>query len=201
MTVVSNLTTTEFIKSFKRLTSIKGKSKIVYCDNSKTFKAEAKWLANINKDQKLNVPKTPWWGGQFERLIGLIKECLYRTIGKQLTWTELEEALLDTEIVLNNMPLTYIEKKIDYPILTPRRFILGGDVNLLDTAPHASESGTMKKRTKNVNGCKEALWKRWKHDYLVALREKHSLKHEDKTFKINVGNAVMIKGEEENRGH
>ena len=82
MTVVSNLTTTEFIKSFKRLTSIKGKSKIVYCDNSKTFKAEAKWLANINKDQKLNVPKTPWWGGQFERLIGLIKECLYRTIGK-----------------------------------------------------------------------------------------------------------------------
>ena len=85
--------------------------------------------------------------------------------------------------------------------MTPSSLILGSDVNLLDTAPHASESETMKKRTKNINGCKEALWKRWKHDYLVTLREKHSLKHEDKTFKINVGNVVMIKGEEKNRGH
>ena len=71
--LVPNLTTTEFIKSFKRLISRRGKPKIVYCDNTKTFKAGAKWLANINKDQKLqhflsretiiwefNVPKAPW---------------------------------------------------------------------------------------------------------------------------------------------
>ena len=98
--LVSNLTTTEFIKSFKRLISRRDKSKIVYSDNAKTSKAGAKWLANINKDQKLhdflgsetiiwkfNVPKAQWWGGQFERLIGLIKASLYRTIGKaQSIW-------------------------------------------------------------------------------------------------------------------
>ena len=49
--------------------------------------------------------------------------------------------------------------------------------------------------------CKEALWKKWKHEYLVALREKHNLKNKDKTFKINVGDVVLIKGEEKNRGH
>ena len=122
--LVSNLTTTEFIKSFKRLISRRGKPKIVYSDNAKTFKPVAKWLANINRNQKLhdllssetilwkfNVPKAPWWGGQFERLIGLIKASLYRTIGKaQLTWAELEEVLLDIEIILNNRPLTYIEE-------------------------------------------------------------------------------------------
>ena len=72
--LVSNLTTTKFIKSFKRLISRRGKPKIVYSDNAKTFKAGAKWLANINRDQKLhdflssdkilwkfNVPKAPWW--------------------------------------------------------------------------------------------------------------------------------------------
>ena len=48
---------------------------------------------------------------------------------------------------------------------------------------------------------REGLWKRWKHEYLVSLREKHNLKNKDKTFKINVGDAVMIKWEEENRGH
>ena len=47
----------------------------------------------------------------------------------------------------------------------------------------------------------EALWKRWKHEYLVVLREKRNLKNKDKTIKINVGDVVMIKWEEKNRGH
>ena len=40
-----------------------------------------------------------------------------------------------------------------------------------------------------------------KDEYLVALREKHNLKDKDKTFKINVGDVVMINGETKNRGH
>ena len=122
--LVSNLTTTEFIKSFKRLISRRGKPKIVYSDNAKTFKPVAKWLANINRNQnlhdllssetilwKFNVPKAPGWGGQFEQLIDLIKASLYRTIGKaRLTWAGLEEVLLDIEIILNNRPLTYLEE-------------------------------------------------------------------------------------------
>ena len=206
--LVSNLTTTEFIKSFKRLISRRGKPKIVYSDNAKTFKPVAKWLANINRNQKLhdllssetilwkfNVPKAPWWGGQFERLIGLIKVSLYRTIEKaQLTWAELEEVFLDIEIMLNNRPLPYIEKEIDYPILTPNSFILGCDVNFPDAAPHECENETIKKRHKYIKRCKEALWKRWKHECLVAVIKKPNLKNKYKTFKINVGDVVLIKG-------
>ena len=36
--------------------------------------------------------------------------------------------------------------------------------------------------------------------YLVALREKHNLKHKDETFKIDVGDIVMINGEREKLG-
>ena len=50
--LVSNLTTIEFIKSFKRLILWRGKPKIVYSDNAKTFKAGVKWLANISRDHK-----------------------------------------------------------------------------------------------------------------------------------------------------
>ena len=35
----------------------------------------------------------------------------------------------------------------------------------------------------------------------MAFREEHNLKDKDKTFKINVGDVVMIKGEEKNWGH
>ena len=78
---------------------------------------------------------------QFQRQTGIIKTSLYRTIGKaQLTWAELEEVLLDIEIILNNRPLTYIEKEINYPILTPNSLILGCDVISL-----TQQSETMKK--------------------------------------------------------
>ena len=36
--------------------------------------------------------------------------------------------------------------------------------------------------------------------YLVALREKYNLKHKDETFKINVGDIVMINGGREKLG-
>ena len=35
----------------------------------------------------------------------------------------------------------------------------------------------------------------------MALREKYNLKQKDKTFKINVEDIVLIKGEEKNRGY
>ena len=85
--------------------------------------------------------------------------------------------------------------------MTPNSLILGRDINFSDAAPHESEIETIRKRHKYIKRCKEALWKRWKHEYLVAIREKHSLKNKGKTFKFNVGDIVRIKKEEKNQGH
>ena len=75
-----------------------------------------------------------------------------------LTWAELEKVLLDIEIILNNRPLTYIEKEIDYPMFTLSSLILGLDVNFSDATLRDSES--MKKQQKYIEQCKKALWKR-----------------------------------------
>ena len=133
MELVSNLSATEFIKIFKKLVLRRGKPSIIYSDNAKTFKEGAKWLKNINRDVKFydllskeriiwkfNLSRAPWWGGQHERLIGLIKHSLHKSIGKSLlTWSELEDVLLDVEVNLNNRPLIYIEEDLEYLVLTP----------------------------------------------------------------------------------
>ena len=78
--------------------------------------------------RKFQIPKAPWLGDKFERLISLIKASLYSTIGKaQLTWDELGEVLPNIEITLNNRPLGNVEE--DYPILVSNILILGCDVN------------------------------------------------------------------------
>ena len=115
-----NLTTNEFIKCFKRLIARRGRPKTVYSDNAKTFQVAAKWLKQVIKTEefnefltkenikwKFNLPRAPWWRGHFERLIGLTKQSLFRTLGKtSLSWNELESVVLDVEVNLNNRPLT-----------------------------------------------------------------------------------------------
>ena len=42
--------------------------------------------------------RAPWLGGQCERMFSLLKNTLYKTVGKsKLEWKELEEVLTDIE--------------------------------------------------------------------------------------------------------
>ena len=43
-------------------------------------------------------------------------------------------------------------------------------------------------------------WKRWVHESLTALRERHNLNHKVKPVKININNVIMIRGDEKNQG-
>ena len=70
-------------------------------------------------------------GGQFERMVGLVKQCLYKATGKAtLTKKELEEVILDTEINLKNQPLMYIDDDIQFPVLTPNILIQGQSITI-----------------------------------------------------------------------
>lgn len=31
---------------------------------------------------KFNLNRTPWWGGRFKRMVGLVNQCLYKAAGK-----------------------------------------------------------------------------------------------------------------------
>ena len=62
---------------------------------------------------QFNLSRAPLWGGQFERMVGIVKGSLYKTIGNGfLTWTELEEVVLDVEVAVNNRPLGYIQDDV-----------------------------------------------------------------------------------------
>ena len=75
---------------------------------------------------KFSLSRAPWWGGQFERMVGLVKQCLYKATRRaKLTKQELGEVILGTEINLNNRPLMNIEDDIQFLVLTPNILIRG----------------------------------------------------------------------------
>ena len=108
--------------------------------------------------------------------------------------------LLDIEVNLNNGPLTYIEDDIAHQPLTPNSILLGRDVVLPPDQEVTSENEGEKfrKRQKYVQKCKQAAWKKFQHEYLVALREGHNLNHKGKDANIQIGEVVIIKEESKN---
>jgi hypothetical protein len=101
--VVPNMTAEAFMRSLRRFTARRGLPSKIITDNGTTFQAASKMLKTLMKDSKVcrylaelriewsfNLPKAPWWGGVFERLVKATKRCLKKTIGRtSLTYEEL----------------------------------------------------------------------------------------------------------------
>ena len=50
-------------------------------------------------------------------MVGIVKGSLYKTIGNGfLTWTELEEVVLDLDVAVNSRSLGYAEDNVKLPV-------------------------------------------------------------------------------------
>ena len=197
--VVTDMTVEQFIPCLKGLIARRGRPSNIYSYNAKTFISGAEKLKAMLKSERFN--DYPLWGGQFERIIGLVKQSLYKVIRKaNLKLPELKEVMFDVQTILNNRPLCYVEDDIQMPELTPNVMMLGSNNVLLQEDIEAIKDGDLRKRAKYLERCKENIWKRWSNEYVKALRKKHNLVHHGKENQISVGDVVLIKGEAKNRG-
>ena len=201
--------------SLKRFIVRRERPQKIYSDNFSTFQHASKWLKKMAKDEKIcsflakreirwqfNLSRAPLWGGQCARLVGLVKQALYKVIDKStLRWNELESVILDVETTLNNRPLGYVDDDYTKPILTPNLLILGDQNAAIDDVVNSDEETDVEKQLKCITTFKERVWRRWTNEYLKSLRERHNLKHKSKDANIQVGDVVIIKGDEKNRAH
>ncbi|XP_067039905.1 uncharacterized protein [Acropora muricata] len=118
-------------------------------------------LAEEELSWTFNLSRAPWWGGQFERFVGLFKRAFYKTIGGGiLSCVELSEVVLEVETQLNRCPLSYAEDDVQLPVLTPGSFLFQRANRLPELEPRREENRDLRKRTKHLKSCKDALWTR-----------------------------------------
>ncbi|XP_065665443.1 uncharacterized protein LOC136086875 [Hydra vulgaris] len=130
-----DLSSVELQRILKKFVARKGPPLMIISDNAKTFLAIGKWLLTLKNDENLAnyLAIAPWWGGLFEKLIGIMKKSLSKTIGKgMLSFNELEKVLLDFECSMNNRPLCYQGDQFDNQVLTPNVLMRGKPVILLE---------------------------------------------------------------------
>ena len=128
-----------------------------------------------------------------------VKRALRKAIGRNsLTFEQLNTLLTEIEAVINARPLTYIQDDttgISYP-LTPYHLINGRYLaespsartyEILSTHETLTRKGNYQRRLLNQ------FVKVWQRDYLLNLREMHSVKSKKKgTTHVAVGDVVML---------
>ena len=212
--LLQDSTVSSFMSVLREFIARRGRPRVIYSDNAQSFKAAASLIKSAMRDEKLhefltdlsiswrfNVSKAPWWGGQFERIIGITKGAMYKVLGRaNMKFNELKEILLDVEMTMNNRPLSYVEDDLQLPVLTPNMMLISDRNALLEANVHEIKERDLRTRAKYLNKCRDNLWKRWKTEYIRSLRERHNMKAKDKDQQIKIGQVVMIHGEEKNRG-
>ena len=69
--------------------------------------------------RKFILERSPWWGGFYERLVGIMKSCLHKILGKKLlTFEELRALIYEIDCTLNLRPLTHVDEDFNNNILT-----------------------------------------------------------------------------------
>jgi len=117
-------------------------------DNASTYLAAADELKQLLQSKHLTeelgrkgvqwqfIPKrAPWYGGWWERLIGLTKMSLKKVLGRsKISLTVLQTLVVEVEAILNDQPLTHVSSDLDdNEPLTPAHLLHGHRITSL---PH-----------------------------------------------------------------
>ena len=185
-----DLSARQFQLALKLFIARRGTPQLLVSDNARTFQATKKFLDVVKVDDeigdyiskqriewKFNLSRAPWWGGFWERMVGLLKNSLKKSVGNAcLTFNELRETLAVVENCLNNRPLTYVEEEQEQPVLTPNRLMGIQDPTSLeidvDALNYVEEDKLISKRMKYLRKTRERLKTRFMREYLAALQER-----------------------------
>ena len=192
--VVTDLSEDTFLQAFRRFSSRKSLPRIVLSDNASTFISAAddlkvlfestgvqESLGNQGVEWRFIPRRAPWYGGYWERLVGLTKNAIKKTLGRAfVTLSSLQTLIVEIETHLNNRPLTYASTDHNDPEpLTPSHILYG---RIINTVPHSltdeeelsdknfQEAGqklhhTLSKKAKTQALIIQHFWSRWKKEY------------------------------------
>ena len=218
--VVTDLSEETFLQAFRRFSSRKSLTRIVLSDNASTFMSAAEDLKELFKSTAVQeslgnqgiqwrfIPRrAPWYGGYWERLVGLTKNAIKKTLGRAfITLPSLQTLVVEIETHLNNRPLTYVTTDHGEPEpLTPSHLLLVG--LLINTAPHSltdeeeltdenfQETGhklhhTLSKKDKTQALIIQHFCCRCKKEYLTSSRETHTT-NTGTHKRIRVGDVII----------
>ncbi|GBN18023.1 hypothetical protein AVEN_41399-1 [Araneus ventricosus] len=194
--------------ALQRFVGRRGFPHTIYTDNATTFHAANRELISLwnslasNKVQqfyaindikwKFIVPQVARWGGWWEWLIGLTKQCLRNSLGRALLDEEgLQTALIGIEAALNSRPLVYEQENDSYEILTSAHFLTGKKLTLVPSNPEQKITN-LSRNYRIQQDLLDTFWKKWSREYLLQLSTFHQVHNSGKSSHVREGDVVLL---------
>ena len=149
------------------------------------------------------MSRAPWWGGFFERLIGIMKRSLSKSIGRSLLkFPEIEEALIDVKASINYRPLLNQGKEFEQPVITPNIVMRGRPLPIVEDLDLIGDETEVSRRMKLLQRSKPQLRQRFMNEYIHALEEWQKLVSNQQEVAVpEPRSVVLVKGDSKQRAH
>ncbi|XP_064108041.1 uncharacterized protein LOC135216591 [Macrobrachium nipponense] len=164
--------------AIRRFIACRGLPSVLYSDNAKTFvecvSELQKVYGHLSPHWRFIVPRSPWWGGWWERLIRSVKSAVQKTLGgNYISRCELETTLHEVEACVNSRPLTFVSEPPDAPVpLSPSHFLIGRSTGFqtpVNTDPSCISAKDLSDREILRRQILNKFWTVWSNDYIRNL--------------------------------
>ncbi|CAO4387815.1 unnamed protein product [Caenorhabditis nigoni] len=214
--VIPDATTVRYILALKTIFHEVGVPSSIFRDNAETFNLGSKlvnqdiasfehscsltsYLAAEQITYKTITPLSPWQGGVYERVVGLVKGQLYKIGGARVfDYHSLVYIVSNCQSMVNNRPLTPFSRGPgDTIALRPIDFINPGVLTEIplefdsNNVPTNTET-TVRNHLVAINSALEQLWKMWSLAYVTQLREAMHAEKRCSQLEPKVGDVVII---------
>ena len=149
------------------------------------------------------IPKrVPWYGGFWERLVGLTKTAIKKVLGRRhVSLRTLETIVVEIKAVVNDRPLTFVSSEANDPEpLTPSHLLHGRRITCLPYQmmetdevldPNYGEASQICRQAKVQAAILHDFQRRWCHEYLTSLREFHRTSGKNQQT-VQKGDVVIV---------
>ena len=185
-----------FIDSLKKFISRRGCPAKILSDNGGVFVANIteKFVSFCNVKWDFSLKQAPWYRGFWEKLVGQLKRCLKKTVGRAyLNFYELQIVANKIELLLNSRPLGALhDDDLEEP-LTPNHLLYGCQLHF-NNYNDSVEDGVFDshKRIEYLETVLNHFWNRWCSEYIPSLLEYEKLYKRQNKIIPSIGDIVNI---------
>jgi hypothetical protein len=211
--VLDDMSTDSFLNGLRCLIAIRGKVRLIRCDQGSNFIGAKHELKQAMKEMDpdkiktamleqdcdfvMNTPSSSHMGGVWERQIRTVRNALSGILdqsGHRLNTSALRTFLYEAMAIVNSRPLTTdnLQDPLEPVPLTPNHLLTmkSGVVMPAPPGTFPKEDLYARKRWRRVQYLANQFWCRWKKEYLQTLQSRQ--KWQTTKRNVQIGDVVML---------
>jgi len=206
--VITRIDAEAVLRALRRFVARRGKPRLMLSDNGRQYKRSAKYLEALQSQDverysseeriewQFNADRAPHMAGSWERIIGILKAMMNRTMQYQhMDLKEFTDFAIEAEAVMNSRPLMELPDSPEDLVLTPGHFLIGRPLNepLPQDRQGDAQNSNLRQMWKRQTRKRAEFQKQFQERYVSSLIPMNKWMESKNDQEIKVGTIALLK--------